>query len=115
MRIHHDFSFVNPAANRGLPGLRVTLAHELHHAIQIGNYGYWESDQYFYVMTSVWMEDAVYTDVNDYYQYLRSSSGHFRHPEISFTSNDFVVYSRGIWCQFLEKKFGRPIILATSS
>lgn len=112
--IDNDFDFVSPARNRGLPALRVTIAHELHHAIQIGNYGYWQNDRYFYEMTSVWLEDVLYTDVNDYYQYLRGSPGnpgHFLRPDISFTSNSFIMYSRGVWCHYLAKRFGRDVIL----
>jgi hypothetical protein len=105
--IDNDFEFVTPDSNKGLPGLRVTLAHELHHAIQIGNYGYWANDIFFYEITSVWMEDAVFTGVNDYLQYLRSASGHFRHPELSFMTNDFIMYSRGIWGHYVAKRFGR--------
>lgn len=108
--IDNDFVFVNPDSNKGLPALRVTLAHELHHAIQIGNYGFWSSDIFFYEMTSVWMEDVVFTQVNDYFQYLRSSQGQFQRSEVSFTSNNFIMYSRGIWCHYLAKKFGRESI-----
>ncbi len=113
MVIDNDFDFVYPQQNRGMPALRVTIAHELHHAIQIGNYGYWQRDIHFYEMTSVWLEDALYTEVNDYYQYLRGSAanpGHFLRPDITFTSNAFIMYSRGVWCIFLAKRFGRDVI-----
>jgi hypothetical protein len=110
IRVHHDFTFVNPPSNQGLPALRVTLAHEFHHAIQIGNYGYWQNDISFYEMTSVWMEDVVYTDVNDYYQYLRSSQGHFAHPDVPFTSTGLIVYSRGIWPMYIAKRFGPDVM-----
>ncbi|MFN0158847.1 MAG: MXAN_6640 family putative metalloprotease [Bacteroidota bacterium] len=109
--IDNDFVFVNPDTNKGIPALRVTLAHEYHHAIQLGNYGYWSGGEiYYYEMTSVWMEDEVYTDVNDYYAYLRSSFGHFRRPDRSFTTSEFIMYSRGIWCQYVAKRFGRESI-----
>jgi uncharacterized protein YjaZ len=39
MTIHKDFSFVTPDSNRGLRAMKVTVAHEYHHAIQLGNYG----------------------------------------------------------------------------
>ena len=108
--IDNDFIFVRPDSNKGLPGMRVTLAHEFHHAIQMGCYGYWTSEIYFYEMTSVWMEDEVYTNVNDYYEYLYSSQGHFRLPDVPFTSNAAIIYSRGIWCIYLAKRFGRDAI-----
>jgi hypothetical protein len=106
MRIDNDFIFVNPASNRGMPALRVTLAHEFHHAIQVGSYGFWTNDVYFYEISSVWMEDLLYTDVNDYYQYLASSQGHFDQPDIPFNSNMLVMYSRGIWGHYVTKKYG---------
>lgn len=108
--IDHEFSFVFPDSNKGLPALRVTLAHEIHHAIQMGNYGFWTGDIFFYEITSVWMEDVVYTEVNDYYQYLRSSMGQFRRPDISFVANDYSMYSRGIWCHYLAKRFDRDVV-----
>lgn len=107
LEIDNDFQFVSPDSNKGIPGLKVTIAHELHHAIQIGNYGFWTGETYFYEMTSVWLEDVAYTEVNDYYQYLRSSQGQFRRPDISFTSNNFIAYSRGIWGHFIAKRYSR--------
>lgn len=111
--IDNDFDFVSPPTNRGLPALRVTIAHELHHAMQIGKYGFWQNDLHFYEMTSVWLEDVLYTEVNDYYQYLFGSTlnpGHFRRPDIAFTSNAFIMYSRGVWCHYLAKTFGRNMV-----
>lgn len=112
IEIDNDFIFVSPPSNRGLPALRVTLAHEFQHAVQLGSYGYWTGDVYFYEMSSVWMEDEIFTEVNDYYQYLRSSLGHFRRPDLPFTSNDFVMYSRGIWGIFVGKRFGPAVMRA---
>jgi hypothetical protein len=60
------------------------------------------------------MEDVVYSDVNDYYEYMRFSNGQprgqFRTPEVTFTSSDptdILMYSRAIWGHYTEKKFGR--------
>jgi hypothetical protein len=109
--IDNDFSFVAPDSNKGLPALRVTLAHEFHHAIQIGEYGYWTSDVYYYEMTSTWMEDMVFPNVNDYMEYLKSGSSQFRSPGTPFTvSNQSVEYSRAVWCHFIAKYFGRDAV-----
>jgi len=105
--IDNSFQFVNPSANKGMPGLRVTLAHELHHSIQLGSYGYWSNDIFFHEITSVWMEDVVFPQVKDYIQYTSSSAGHFANPWVPFNSNDFIMYSRGIWGHFIAKRFGR--------
>jgi len=106
MRIDNDFIFVTPSSNKGLPALRVTLAHEFHHAIQIGRYGFWTNDIWFHEITSVWMEDVVYTEVNDYYNYLRANWSHFKNPGTPLNANDIIMYSRGIWGQFMTKKYG---------
>ncbi len=111
--IDNTFQFVNPPINRGMPGLRVTLAHELHHSIQIGNYGYWSNDVFFYEITSVWMEDVVFPTVKDYLQYTSSSQGHFANPGVPFNSDDFIMYSRAIWAHFVAKRFGRDAMLQT--
>lgn len=58
-----EFGFADPS----LP-LRVTAAHEYFHAIQFG-YDYWE-DAAFMEQSSTWMEDMVYPDIHDNYQYL---------------------------------------------
>ena len=113
MRIDNDFSFVRPEANKGLPGLRVTLAHEFHHMIQLGSYGYWGEDPFYYEITSTWMEDVVYPGVNDYLNYLKSSGGHFRNPDKAFnTANGLIEYSRAIWGHFIAARFGSDMMRA---
>jgi hypothetical protein len=112
--IDNDFTFVRPARNKGMGGLEVTLAHEFHHAIQIGHYGLWSDDLFFYEITSTWMEDVVYPDVNDYYNYLTSSSSQFRNPERPFNADDSSIpYSRAIWGHYIAKKFGADVMRET--
>jgi hypothetical protein len=106
IRIDNDYQGY---ASSGMAGLKVTLAHEFHHAVQIGSYGFWSADQFFYEITSTWMEDVVFTEVNDYYNYL--AGGQFAHPDISFRSLSGVIpYSRGIWGMFIEKKYSSDVM-----
>ncbi len=108
MTIDNDFAFVTPDSNKGIPALRVTLAHELYHAIQLGRYAYWTEDVYFYEMCSTWMEDVVFPNVNDYVQYLYVPQSQFRNPDLPFaTQNGTVEYSRAVWVHYVAKKFGR--------
>ncbi len=103
--------------SEGIAGLKVTSAHEFHHAIQIGRYGYWTSDVFFLELTSTWMEDVVYADVNDYYQYLSNSPGQtsqFSYPWLRFDLADgSIEYSRAIWGKFIEKRFSRELMRTT--
>ncbi|MDI6766543.1 MAG: hypothetical protein QME52_06945 [Bacteroidota bacterium] len=112
IRIDNDFKDVY---SKGIAGLKVTAAHEFHHAVQLGSYGFWNSDLYFYELTSTWMEDVVFDEINDYYQYLKNSwgqpKGQFRYPDISFTSSlSDVSYSRAIWGKFVEKQYSRNVM-----
>ena len=104
----------------GMNGLKVTCAHEFHHAVQIGAYGLWNNvannDFYFNELTSSWMEDVVYTDVNDYYfdvvNYFRGLRD-YRGSALSFaffSRSSYAGYERCIWGHFLAKRFGRNIM-----
>jgi hypothetical protein len=113
IRIHRDFQ---PFFSRGIEGLKVTAAHEFHHAVQLGSYGFWDNrDVFFYEITSTWMEDVVYDDANDYYQYIKFSTGnprgHFDSPHRSLNvANGFLEYSRAIWGKFIEKRFSKDVM-----
>jgi hypothetical protein len=99
-------------ATFGLNGLEVTAAHEFHHAIQMGSYGLFDVDKYRYVheLTSTWMEDVVYTDVNDYYNYLPDYFGRFGDGR-SLNSNPGVGgYERCVWALFMAKHFGTSVM-----
>jgi hypothetical protein len=95
----------------GLSAMRVTVAHEMHHAIQIGNYtgDKTDIDLFFYEITSTSMEEFVYDDVNDYYAYMHS---YFNNPGKplgrSQTSSD--GYDLAIWNIFLRDNFDYNII-----
>ena len=110
----------------GMDGLRITSAHELFHAIQVGSYGIWKAepkwDFYFYELSSSWMEEVVYDDVNDYLfdvrNYLTTSGGKgFRDLQgraLSFTTyglpTAYYGYERCLFALYLETKFGRSVM-----
>jgi hypothetical protein len=115
IEIDNTFLFIY-TPSRGLPALRVTAAHEFHHAIQFGGYGYWGDANLFYMeITSTWMETVVYPAVRDYYQYVNdpdpSISTQFTHPEKRFTKFDLSIqYSRAVWGKYIEKRFSRGLM-----
>ncbi len=89
----------------GVNGLKVTAAHEFHHAIQGGNYIFRSADTYFYELSSTAFEEFVYDDVNDYLQYLNS---YFAHPDVSMPHHN--GYNLAIWNIFLKERFGYEIL-----
>lgn len=96
--IDNDYS---DTYTKEIDGARVSAAHELHHAIQIGNYVYRTSDEFYHEITSTAMEEFVFDSINDYYAYMPSF---FRNPQRAFPYND--GYNLAIWNIFLKERFG---------
>ncbi|MEA2441494.1 MAG: hypothetical protein QOH76_2918 [Thermoleophilaceae bacterium] len=92
-----------------LPPLEVTAAHEYNHVLQF-NYDT-AQDTWMFEATAVWMEDYVYTDVNDYVQYLSPWSQMSRVP-LTYYSGDgndplnIKVYGDGVWNRWIEGHYG---------
>ncbi len=104
IKIHPDYENFY---TKGFNAMRATLAHELHHAIQIGNYTFdrYDQDPFFYEMTSTAMEEFVFDTVNDYYAYMPL---YFQNTDRSFNSNN--GYNIAIWNLYLKERFGYDII-----
>ena len=99
----------------GLAALKVTAAHEFFHAIQFA-YDTFE-DRAFMEGTATWMEDEVFTGVNDNVQYLLQGSpmdpvnNTQRGPWISLdAARQSTQYGTWIWYRFLTEVKGDPII-----
>ncbi|HAL56648.1 MAG TPA: hypothetical protein DCP63_09270 [Bacteroidetes bacterium] len=104
----------------GLLGLKVTVAHEFLHAIQVGSYGIWQEvpnfDFYFYELSSSWMEDVVYDFINDYHFDVRFYFERFKDTQnrsFSFTTYAgpiYYGYERSIWAHFLVRRYGQDVM-----
>jgi hypothetical protein len=96
--------------SQGLDGLKVTCAHEFFHVIQLG-YHYRDEDLFFFEMSSTWMEDRVFTDVNDYYHYLRY---YFETADLPLSyTNGFREYGSAVFLKFIQERFGEDLIRRT--
>lgn len=108
MSIDNDFSGFY---TEGLAAAKVTLAHEFHHAIQMGNYairytgGTDPEDLFFFELTSTAMEEFVFDYVNDYYNYIRD---YFNNPEKNFEK--YPGYALVLWNLFLYDRYGISIV-----
>ena len=98
---------------KGLDALRVTMAHEYFHAIQMGIVVHGDPNTYefddLFIMeaSSTWMEDGVFDGINDYYYYLNSF---FRSTNQRFDLvNQQHEYGLCLWFHFLEAKFSDRI------
>jgi hypothetical protein len=104
MEIDNDFLEFE---TRGLDGLRVTAAHEFHHMVQLGSYGLWSSDRWMHEMSSTYHEVALYPDIKDYFQYIRT---YMRTPERPMWLWGIDGYELVLWPLYLEKHYDRMLM-----
>jgi hypothetical protein len=106
--VENDF---NGFFTTGVKALRVTVAHEYFHAVQL-NIRTINQDAFFFEISSTWFEDVAYDEVNDYLAYLlnrrREPLGFFQalHLPLSF-ANGWHEYGACIWLHYLVKKLGK--------
>lgn len=84
--------------------LNVTAAHELFHAVQFA-YDY-EEDRWFLEATATWVEDELFDDVNDNWQYLAASP--LRQPRQSldqWTDTGLRQYGEWIFFRYLTERW----------
>jgi hypothetical protein len=92
----------------GLEGLRVTVAHEYFHAVQL-NIRLRSDDIFFFEISSVWFEDFAYDDIGDYLQYL---TRWFNDLSVPLSRADgWHEYGSALWLHYLVKRLGhqRPV------
>ncbi|MFH5831452.1 MXAN_6640 family putative metalloprotease [Halalkalibaculum sp. DA384] len=89
--------------------IKVTVAHELKHAIQYANSKwYWPSDsqsphgESWSEMDATLMEEVVYDDVNDYYNYIYYSSSIFNSGSHSIPAS----YEGVTWFIYFKERYG---------
>lgn len=109
--MNNDFSEQN-LPTKGLDGVRVTAAHEFFHVIQLG-YIVRQMDFYFFEMCAVWMEDRIYDDINDYYQYLRYYLSNTDKPLSYFSGGSINAYGASIFIKFISEKYSETVIRDT--
>ncbi len=90
--------------NTELENIQVTAAHEFFHAIQFG-YDGWDAQTEIWMLegTAVLMEEVVFDDVNDCYQYLDLW---FDYPERALKRTDLHAYSSFILFKYIEEHLG---------
>jgi len=104
MEIDNDFS---DKRIKGLNAVKITCAHEFHHAIQVGNFAYRPGDVWYHEITSTSMEEFMYDEVNDYYYEIYNYMHNLNKPLPRSPRNG---YDTTIWNIYLKDRFGIGII-----
>jgi hypothetical protein len=84
----------------GLEGLRVTCAHELFHIFQLG-YRYRSVDIFYFEMSSVWFEEYMYPEVNDYHSYVNAYASNWNYK----LDNSLLDYNNAGFNFYIDKRF----------
>jgi len=97
-------------ATRGLEALRVTIAHELFHMVQL-RYAYpfepVSSNAYWYEISSTWMEEKVFPEIDDYHAYVADNFRQNSFPNLNDDRYGFTFsYGHGLFGQILDIEFG---------
>ena len=89
-----------------IQNIQTTIAHEFFHTIQLG-YDGWEK-QWLLEATAVWMEEELFDEINDVYQYMPDW---FRYPHRSLDEEGTHAYGSYIFFEYLEQNMGGNEIL----
>lgn len=108
IEIDNNFTDPNYRTTRGLDALRVTIAHEFHHAIQFGYYTGVESS-WWQESTSTWMEEVAYPHIDDYLQYLIHFLGEPQRAVNSGPYQSYHTYGSAIFSHFLDQRYNREL------
>jgi hypothetical protein len=97
-----------------LEPMQVTAAHEYNHVIQFG-YDV-AQDTWMFEATATWMEDQVYTQIDDYLQYLPPWAHMSFVPLTNFDSVDssnpdnVKVYGDMVWNRWIDRHYGQETV-----
>lgn len=107
IRIENDFAEGFPPNDHPdgdqIGAIYATVAHEFKHAIQyeVNNWG-GETGNWL-EMDATLMEEVVYDNVNDYYNYIKTEESIFNSPQSSFYPGSYYHVT---WALFFEEKYG---------
>ncbi len=121
MELDRNYDDLPQYVDRPLDAIRVTAAHEYFHAVQFGidfteseTYGSGAgaiSARYWMEMSATWMEEQMYDNLNDYYNYLPYF---YNDPRLSLqqfnTYTDLRPYASVVFPIFLAEEYGPNII-----
>ncbi|MBC8374404.1 MAG: T9SS type A sorting domain-containing protein [FCB group bacterium] len=97
-------------ATSGLAALRVTIAHEFFHMVQL-RYAYpfapVSSNAYWYEISSTWMEEKCYPGIDDYHAYVEDNFRQTNFPNLNDDRYGFAFsYGHGLFGQILDIEYG---------
>jgi len=92
----------------GLDAMKISVAHEYFHAIQRAYVPMPGQNSFFYELSSIWIEDIIFPDVDDYIFFSQFGDAYFSNPEKNM--NDYNGYGLGLYGHYMNFKFDNQIM-----
>lgn len=109
--LHPSYAGFPPNADPdgdALGSLRATVAHELKHAIQ-RMYTNW-TEGGFMELDATWIEDIVYDQTNDYYNFVAGAGSPFTQPQVSLAGAGGAGYEDCNWQHYQTESLGNVVM-----
>ena len=92
----------------GEDAMRISVAHEFFHAIQRAYIPSPGDNSFFYELSSMWIEDIIYPDINDYITFSQFGDNYFQNPDRDMDS--YNGYGLGLYPHYLNFIFDDQIM-----
>ena len=92
----------------GEDAMKISIAHEFFHAIQRAYIPTPGSNSFFYELSSMWIEDIIYPDINDYISFSQFGDDYFSNPNKNM--NQYNGYGLGLYPHYMNFIFDNQIM-----
>ena len=92
----------------GLDAMRISIAHEYFHAIQRAYVPSPGQNSFFYELSSIWIEDIIFPEINDYIFFSQNGDDYFSNPEKNM--NEYNGYGLGLYGHYMNFIFDNQIM-----
>ena len=92
----------------GEDAMKITIAHEFFHAVQRAYLPASNYNDFFFELSSMWIEDIIYPDIDDYILFSQLADYYFDDPERDI--EDYYGYGLGLYGHYLNHRFDDQIM-----
>ena len=92
----------------GLDAMRISIAHEYFHAIQRAYVPSPGQNSFFYELSSIWIEDVIFPEIDDYIFFSQNGDDYFSDPEKNM--NAYNGYGLGLYGHYMNFMFDNQIM-----
>jgi len=92
----------------GEDAMKITVAHEFFHAVQRAYLPASNYNDFFFELSSMWIEDIIYPEINDYISFSQLADYYFDDPERDI--EDYYGYGLGLYGHYLNYRFDNQVM-----